>query len=262
MEVYRGDCLAVIYEKDKSRIINSWEASPRDIAVFKKEMIEYLAVVKKIKPAQIIWLQQVFALALNDEVKLWIENNILVPVFSAGFITQDEEGFHHIAFVVGENVLTHIEITKMFSKKHSTVSRPKYFATEVEARNWLDNKPIDKELQNSNNEIEVVYKGVDTNGKAIIEYKDDASNINTIINLFERVLNENSFIKENLAKYISLTPREKEVLKLIIKGYTNKQVSQEMHISPNTVRTHRNRVWKKLDIKTYSDCLKYKVFFE
>ena len=72
MEVYRGTCLSVIYEKDKRRIINSWEASPRDIAAFKKEMIEYLAVVKKIKPAQIVWLQQGFNLVLNDEVKLWL----------------------------------------------------------------------------------------------------------------------------------------------------------------------------------------------
>ena len=117
MEVYRGTCFSVIYEKDKRRIINSWEASPRDIAAFKKEMIEYLAVVKKIKPAQIVWLQQGFNLVLNDEVKLWLENNILVPITNEGFITEDNNAFHHIAFVVGESVLLHIEVMRMFRKK-------------------------------------------------------------------------------------------------------------------------------------------------
>ena len=52
-----------------------------------------------------------------------------------------------------------------------------------------------------------------------------------------------------MKKYSSLTPREKEVLKFIIKGHTNKQISEKMYVSHHTVRTHRNRIWKKLVIK-------------
>ncbi len=44
-------------------------------------------------------------------------------------------------------------------------------------------------------------------------------------------------MRNNVEKYSSLTPREKEVLKFLIKGYTNKQISEKMYISSNTVRT-------------------------
>jgi len=68
-------------------------------------------------------------------------------------------------------------------------------------------------------------------------------------------------MKKNIEKYSSLSQREKETLKLITKGYTNKDISIIMHISPNTIRTHRNRIWKKLEIKHFKDCLKYECFW-
>jgi ATP/maltotriose-dependent transcriptional regulator MalT len=68
-------------------------------------------------------------------------------------------------------------------------------------------------------------------------------------------------MKNNIDKYSCLTPREKETLKFIIKGYTNEQMSKELNVSFQTIRTHRNRIWKKLDIKQFTDCLKYGSFF-
>ena len=76
------------------------------------------------------------------------------------------------------------------------------------------------------------------------------------------IIEQSHFIKNNVEKYASLTPGEKETLKFIIKGYTNEQIAEKMYISPHTVRTHRNRIWKKLDIKQFADCLRYQCFFD
>jgi FixJ family two-component response regulator len=46
--------------------------------------------------------------------------------------------------------------------------------------------------------------------------------------------------------YVSLTPREKEVLALVVSGLPNKQVGSELGISEITVKAHRGRVMQKM----------------
>jgi len=46
-----------------------------------------------------------------------------------------------------------------------------------------------------------------------------------------------------------LTPREIEVLQLIAKQYSTKEISEELHITINTVETHRKNLISKLNVK-------------
>lgn len=54
-----------------------------------------------------------------------------------------------------------------------------------------------------------------------------------------------------------LSLREKEVLKAISKGYTSKQVADELHLSVHTVVTHRKNISHKTGIKTVSGLTLY-----
>ncbi len=54
-----------------------------------------------------------------------------------------------------------------------------------------------------------------------------------------------------------LTSREEEVLKLIVQGYTNKQVADELGISIRTVEGHRGNLTEKLGIRSRVDLLRY-----
>ena len=45
-----------------------------------------------------------------------------------------------------------------------------------------------------------------------------------------------------------LTPREREVLKLIAEGHTNKEIADTLYISVHTVETHRLHIMGKLDV--------------
>lgn len=47
-----------------------------------------------------------------------------------------------------------------------------------------------------------------------------------------------------------LSVREKDVLQLIVKGLTNKDIADKLYISLNTVLTHRKNITAKLGIKT------------
>jgi len=43
-----------------------------------------------------------------------------------------------------------------------------------------------------------------------------------------------------------LTPREREVLGLIVKGFSNKEIAQFMKITPGTVNSHLDKIYGKL----------------
>ena len=45
-----------------------------------------------------------------------------------------------------------------------------------------------------------------------------------------------------------ITPREREVLKLLGEGYQNKEIADMLHISVKTVEKHRANIMNKLDL--------------
>ncbi|MGI6569520.1 MAG: helix-turn-helix transcriptional regulator [Caldicoprobacterales bacterium] len=47
---------------------------------------------------------------------------------------------------------------------------------------------------------------------------------------------------------LNLTPREKEVAALLLKGYTLKQIAIDLDISTDTVKFHNKNLYKKLGI--------------
>lgn len=57
----------------------------------------------------------------------------------------------------------------------------------------------------------------------------------------------------------TLTVREREVLRLIASGLTNKQIADKLFISIKTVETHRARIMHKLDVHTIADLVRYAV---
>ncbi|MDQ8032452.1 MAG: response regulator transcription factor [Bordetella sp.] len=55
------------------------------------------------------------------------------------------------------------------------------------------------------------------------------------------------------ANYQTLTPRESEVMGLVVRGLLNKQIAGEIGISEVTVKIHRGQAMRKMRARTFAD---------
>jgi DNA-binding NarL/FixJ family response regulator len=98
----------------------------------------------------------------------------------------------------------------------------------------------------------------DSSGEKLIEaiqtiseekkyYSNDVSTtlINSMIN------NQN-----NVNSNTTISDREKQVLTNIVKGKTNKEIGEILHISTRTVETHRRNMMQKLEVKNTAEMVR------
>ena len=81
---------------------------------------------------------------------------------------------------------------------------------------------------------------------ALICYK-----VNEILNSF--------IVSQNKEAGTELTRRETEVLQLLTKGYSNKEIADQLFVSTHTVITHRKNISEKTGIKSASGLTMYAI---
>jgi FixJ family two-component response regulator len=67
------------------------------------------------------------------------------------------------------------------------------------------------------------------------------------------MLNAHGLIKQNLD---TLTPREKEVMEMMVSGHANKVIAIDLNISQRTVEIHRSRVMHKMGTNSLAHLVK------
>lgn len=110
--------------------------------------------------------------------------------------------------------------------------------------------------------LEIIKK---LNVKSIVEItkskitNDDLVNEEGIeyIGFLVKGSNKQSYIKSMLTCFVNekcdnvvenLTEREKEVLQLISKGYSNKEIAKELFLSEKTVKNHVSNLFRKINV--------------
>jgi len=58
-------------------------------------------------------------------------------------------------------------------------------------------------------------------------------------------------------RYAQLSPREREVLGLIVAGLTNKDIGRALTLSPRTVETHRANLFAKLEAESLAQLIRH-----
>ena len=60
-------------------------------------------------------------------------------------------------------------------------------------------------------------------------------------------------------EYLGLSPRERDIIRLIALERTNDEIGVELHISTDTVKTHRKKLMSKLNVRSTAGLVKYAV---
>jgi RNA polymerase sigma factor (sigma-70 family) len=75
---------------------------------------------------------------------------------------------------------------------------------------------------------------------------------------FNLLMNAKVEIKENPTNELdyNLTDREKEILLKLIDGLEYKEIAQDINVSPNTIRNHVTKIYKKLHVTSRAQAMK------
>jgi DNA-binding CsgD family transcriptional regulator len=91
-----------------------------------------------------------------------------------------------------------------------------------------------------------------------------AQSILILILLFVIIINSRKKLvqlKEKISKsqglFANLTLKEREILKLLAEGKTNKEIAQELYVELSTVKTHINSIYKQLQLSSRKEAVVY-----
>ncbi len=112
---------------------------------------------------------------------------------------------------------------------------------EAGAAGFINKSVVSTELVNG---IRAVYHGNSFLSPQVAKY------------LVNDLQTDNS-VKKNRDPFSTLTGREREIFKLLAEGYTTREISEYLVLSPKTVEGHKTRLMSKLDLHNRVDLVKY-----
>lgn len=83
-----------------------------------------------------------------------------------------------------------------------------------------------------------------------------ARSVDAALDQNRRAFRERKSLEDIRARAKDLTPREKEVMDLVVQGLANKAVAAELNISVRTVEIHRGRVMEKMNAGSLSELVR------
>jgi PAS domain S-box-containing protein len=101
--------------------------------------------------------------------------------------------------------------------------------------------------------------------QVILAHKDAQGNVNFLSTIARDITKQKQAERETQdravanAKLSILTPREEEVLRLVVTGKANKVVAKELNLSEKTVEKYRSNLMKKLQVPTLADLVRLAV---
>ncbi|MFC2947316.1 LuxR C-terminal-related transcriptional regulator [Virgibacillus sediminis] len=91
--------------------------------------------------------------------------------------------------------------------------------------------------------------GADQLVQTFLAFVEESQVVEEEMTLTEDIINNEELIDmKQTVKELSLSPREQEVLDLVVQGYNNREIAEELFISGHTVKNHVTKIFQKLEV--------------
>jgi len=77
--------------------------------------------------------------------------------------------------------------------------------------------------------------------------------------IFKNFYKKKTKTKSSISGSGKLSKREEEILTLVCKGFGNKEISDQLFISPRTVDSHKSHIMEKLGLKNTVELIKFAI---
>lgn len=239
MTIYQSKFLKIFKEGDT--LIQSWTESLIKVEDFKYELCNFMNFFFKIRPKEVITDVKKCRLIIPEELDIWMAEKVLIPM--------SKKGIKKLAFTIAEDTAVHLAIATSLDKAKPIIQST-YFSDLDEARSHSeqtkDVKPPKFECL-TNAETDSID----------IDLKIDSNDLPQFLTSMKQIEFDNQFTQDHLEQYNTLTFREIEVLKLIAKGNTNKQIGLSLFIEESSVKSHRKHIKQKLNITSPFDLYQF-----
>ncbi len=126
-------------------------------------------------------------------------------------------------------------------------------------------KDADIVMFTNNDDSEKVFSSLQAGAVGYITKKSD---INTILEAIRAVYQGGSFMSPTIARHVveffnrrgaarkhKLTPRQQQIVDLIVKAYSYKMIADELFISVETVRDHIKNIYRTLEVNSKAEVI-------
>jgi two-component system response regulator FixJ len=180
--------------------------------------------------------------AMRDSLRVLLE--------SAGFAVQTHDGAR--AFLREASVAVGCVLTD--------VRMPEIDGLELQRRLGEERVRLPVIVMTGQGDIAIAVQAMRAGAVDFLEkpFDDDSlfEAIGRALLLGERLREVHAVADQASARIATLTPREREVLDLLIAGLPNKAIANKLGASPRTIEVHRARVHEKLQAKALPDLVR------
>ena len=185
-------------------------------------------------------------------------------------LIQEFEQFEIVGEAASEKELLRLLKTAPANVVILDYQQPKYFDLETISKIKAQS-PLSKILVISgDNKKENIYNVVENGVSGFLTKSCDEEEIINAIKatakqerfFCNKILNfilEKSFAKPEDCSPTPLSPREIEIVRLVVEGKIAKEIASQLNLSTHTIYTHRKNIMNKLELKSTSELVLYAV---
>ncbi|MBO9632339.1 MAG: hypothetical protein J7578_04430 [Chitinophagaceae bacterium] len=245
--VYQSDHFTIDYIRGteilKGSFINC-ESSEHYCEAIRCFKIEF----EKIKPRYTLWDNRTFRYHISKKEQVWTDTFLNAPGMQMGFVKK-------VAIIVGPETSGLQSVATLLEEGEAEV-QPGFFLHEQKAMDWFLQKTEEvPPLSQPSVFIDSISQEAVT-----LKLELPSEYLSYYLKRVVDVLGDHTSLEKRSLLFHSLTKQEKKILRFILNGLYNKEIAAKLHISIETVKSHRKNILSKLQCENIVALSLYRVF--